>query len=116
MTTVAAAPFIAALIDERDRALSRNRELEEAMQAAHDVLMCVCEDAKERHDAAIATIQRLSNEAEQLANENDRLRTLVKDAYAVFVQCGATLPYMDYLRMIGETRADMEAVIEETNC
>lgn len=88
--------YIAGLIDERDRALARNRALERSLDGA-----------------AALTIQRLSDECEQLTNENDRLRTLIKDAYDVYILHGARLPYVEYLHMIGETRADLEAVIEE---
>jgi hypothetical protein len=78
-------PYIVTLTDERDNALARNRELEDTLQAAHDVLMSVCGDAQERNDAAVQTIQRLSEECEQLANENDLLRTLIKNINELYI-------------------------------
>jgi hypothetical protein len=108
-------PFIVTLIvSDLANALARNRDLARRVEAQERDLIAASVIIKSILDPSVAsTIQRLSNEAEQLANDNDRLRELVKDAYAVFVQCGATLPYMDYLTMIGSVRADMEAVIAE---
>lgn len=78
-------PYIVTLIDERDRALERNRELEDTLQAAHHVLMSVCDTAAERNGAAVQTIQRLSDECEMQANEIDCLRTLIKNINEVYI-------------------------------
>jgi hypothetical protein len=78
-------PFVRTLIAERDCALERNRELEDTLQAAHDVLMSVCDTAAERNDAAVQTIQRLSDECEQQANDNDVLLTLIRTINEIYI-------------------------------
>jgi hypothetical protein len=92
MATVAQDPFIVTLIDERDNALARNRDLERRVEAqeqdllaASTVIMSLCDNAAERNDFAVQTIQRLSDECESLTNENDVLRTLIKNINEVYI-------------------------------
>lgn len=85
-------PFIVTLIDERDNALARNRDLarrveaqEQDLLAASTAALSMCDNAAERNDAACATIQRLSDECESLTNENDLMRTLIRNINEVYI-------------------------------
>lgn len=106
-------PYIIMLQDDRDNALALNRQLtwrveslaqritsqDEELQSASTIIHAMIADAAERHEQAQATIQRL--------------REIIRNAYDVYIQSGATLDYTVYVALIATTRVDMEEVIAE---
>ena len=79
-------PYLTTLIDERDNALARNRELARRVETQERDLIAASVIIKSILDPSTAsTIERLSSEAEQQANEIDCLRTLIKNINEIYI-------------------------------
>lgn len=123
MTQTESDHWIARIIDERDTALAQNREFEH-MVASQDVdlkaaattirHLCANVEAKDRIiDCERAEVARLSALAEEHANEIDRLRTLITDAYNVHFYYCQGLSDSVWMDLFISTLAEMKAIAEE---